>query len=167
MDRVRDMKVDPITVGSAGTWARRGGGATPEAVAAAAQLGVDIRTHRSSRFDAGLADHADLVITMTAEHVEEVLEQAPAARPRTFTLKELVAILGSLPPIADGPPSREALLERVAEADRLRSSGHPGPVDTDVADPLGLSVEVYRAVAKELEGLVDALVRALIGPPPG
>jgi protein-tyrosine phosphatase len=155
------LKGDPITVGSAGTWGRNGNQATPE-VSAASELGVDIRTHRASRFDAHLANHADLLITMTAEQVEEVLEQAPEARAKTFTLKELVSILGSLPPLTAGTPTREALLERVAEADRARSDGHPMPIDLDVADPLGLSTDVYRAVAKELEGLVDDLVHLLI-----
>jgi protein-tyrosine phosphatase len=134
-------------------------------VAAAAERGVDIAGHRTTSFAPDLAAWADVVITMTAEQRDEVLRAGLSAAGKTFTLKELVAILGALPP-ADRPPSRESLLARIAEADRLRVEGEaPHPVDEDVADPLGLGMAAYRAAAWEIEELIDATVRGLAGQP--
>ncbi|MGH2696766.1 MAG: hypothetical protein ACRDIW_07225 [Actinomycetota bacterium] len=152
-----------LKVRSAGTWARAGYGATEEAVAVAAERGIDIAGHRTTTFGPDLAGWADLVITMTAEQRDEVLHAAPSATTKTFTLKELVPILGALPPV-EGLLSRESLLARVAEADRLRHEGSaPRPVDQDVADPLGLGMDAYRGTAWEIEELVDAAVRGLAG----
>jgi protein-tyrosine phosphatase len=164
-ERSRRLLSGAIRVRSAGTWARPGYGATDEAVAAAAERGVDIAEHRSTSFTPDLATWADLVITMTGEQREEVLHAAPNAGPKTFTLKELVALLGALPP-PDGPLSRETLVVRVAEAARLREGGTgPRPADEDVADPLGLGMEAYRATSWEIEELIDAAVRGLAGVP--
>jgi hypothetical protein len=99
---------------------------------------------------------------MTGEQQEEVLESVPDAGPKTFALKELVALLGALPP-AEGR-TREAMVSRIAKADWLRRSGEaPPPADQDVADPIGMSEDTYRAVGWELEELTDALVRGLAG----
>jgi protein-tyrosine phosphatase len=155
-----------IRVSSAGTWARTGNPATPESVVAAGERGPDIAGHRSSSFRGDLARRADLVLTMTEEQRGEVLEQVPEAEPRTFTFKELVALLHELPP-PSGEPTREALVARIEQADSLRRSASvPSFHDTDVADPLGLSVEAYRAIAWEIEGLVDELLEGLVGRSP-
>jgi protein-tyrosine-phosphatase len=152
-------------VRSAGTWAHPGYSATAEAVAAAAERGVDIAEHRSAAFTADLARWADLVLTMTAEQRDEVLEAAPEIADRTFSVKELVALLTALPAV-EGPASRERMLARVADADRLREEdARPRPADADVADPLGLGMEAYRATCWEIEELVDATVRGLVGEP--
>lgn len=155
------MGGDAIEVRSAGTWGRDGSTATREAVAAAAQLGIDIGFHSASRFTSELATWADLIITMTAEQSEEVRQESPDSRSKTFTFKELVAILRELPPVTG--TTREALLQRIGEADRIRSDGYSAPLDLDVADPLGLSDVVYRAVANEIQGLVDEMLPALVG----
>ncbi len=162
-ERSRRMLGGALRVRSVGTWSRPGYAATDEAVAAAAERGVDIAEHRSTPFDPGRADWADLVVTMTAEQRDEVHEASPEAGPKTFTLKELVALLGALPP-PEGEPSRDAFLARVAEAHELRQGGTgPRPVDEDVADPLGLGMEAYRATCWEIEELIDAAVRGLAG----
>jgi protein-tyrosine phosphatase len=162
-DRSRRLLGGAIEVGSAGTWARPGSPPTAEAEEAAGERGVNISEHRSTPFTPHLATRSDLVLTMTVEQREEVLAAAPEAAPRTFTLKQLVALLRALPPLA-GEQSREALVARVAEADRLRASGEgPRPADEDVADPIGMSASTYRAVAWEIEELTDALVRGLAG----
>jgi protein-tyrosine phosphatase len=164
-ERSRRLLAGEVRVRSAGTWARPGYGATDEAVEAAAERGVDIAELRSTTFVPDLADWADVVIAMTAEQRDEVGHAAPGAVRKTFTLKELVAIVGALPP-ADGSLTREALVARVAEADRLRREGAaPRPADEDVADPLGLGMDAYRATAWEIEELIDAAVRGLAGQP--
>lgn len=160
--RLKGLGKDAIEVRSAGTWGRKGSTATREAVEAAAGIGIDIKEHRSAGFTRELATWADLIVTMTIEQQEEVRELVPDAQSKTFTLKELVAILRSLPEVS-GEATREALLDRVAEADRARGVDYVPPHDMDVSDPLGLSDTVYQAVASELDGLVTELVRRLVG----
>lgn len=152
-----------LRVTSAGTWARGNQPPTPEAVAAAGKRGIDIEGNRSTTFLPELADRADLVVTMTEEHKEEVLDVAPEALAKTFTLKELVHLVDELP-AADPEVSRASLLERIGAADRMRRHPDVMPTaDVDVADPLGLSMEAYRATAWEIEGLIDRLVEGLAG----
>ena len=162
VDRLSRQGGSEIEVRSVGTWGRTGSPATREAVAAAAEHGIDIRKHRSAGFTPEPAAWADLIITMTSEQAEEVLEQVPDAAAKTFTLKELVAILRSLP-APEGQPTREALMRRIVQGHGVRSGDYSAPVDLDVADPLGLSDAVYRAVAAELQGLVEELLRGLVG----
>jgi protein-tyrosine phosphatase len=163
-DRSHRLLDGAIEVGSAGTWASAGRPPTPESVAAGGDRGVDISGLRATSFRGALAREADLVLTMTREQEDEVLAQARGAGPKTFTLKEAVALFRALPP-PEGRPDRDALLERIAGADRLRGEpGAPQVPDADVSDPLGMSPEIYRAVAWEIEGLVDELVEGLFGP---
>lgn len=162
-DRSARLLGGSLRVGSVGTWARPGRPPMPEAVQAAGERGADISAFRAASLAPGVVAEADLVVTMTSEHRDEVAHIAPEAASKTFTLKELVALLQSLPPPSE-PPSRDAAVARVRAADQLRRSGDaPAVADEDVADPIGMSVETYRAVAWELEGLVDALVEGLFG----
>jgi protein-tyrosine phosphatase len=160
-DRSERLLDAALTVRSSGTWARPGSRPTEEAVQAAGERGIDISGHRAKPLTRGLSQWADLIVAMSEEHADEVLEQSPGASSKTFTLKELVGLLNGLPAPSD-PPSREALLERIAAANRLRAgSDVSGLGDLDVADPLGLPVEGYRRAAWEIEELIDALVRGL------
>lgn len=161
-DRSRRRLGGALRVRSSGTWARLGLPPTPGAVSAAEERGVDIADLRSTPFSPAQAAWADVVVSMTAEQRQEVLEQAPDAAPKTFTLKELVSLVDLLPP-PRGAPSRASMVQRVAEAHRLRLDGAGAVRDEDVADPLGMATQVYRATAWEIEELVDALIRGLAG----
>ena len=161
-DRLEQLGISGITVGSAGVAGLERSGAVPEAIRAVGELGVDISRHVARRFHTEHATDADLVITMTGEQSEIVNRLAPRAVDRTFTLKELVSLLDYIrehAPVADGSlPPRGRLQSVVAEAERLRLAGAEPPADTDIADPLGLGLEAFRAVAWELEQLTDRLV---------
>jgi protein-tyrosine phosphatase len=150
----------PLRVRSAGIAAARGQPPTSEAAAAIAELGADILSHRSAQLGPEAAQ-ADLVLAMAAGHREEIRRRAPQASARTFTLKELAGLLRKLP-LPDQPPSRKAALARIAEADRLRAAGPPEG-ETDVSDPLGLSLEAYRAAAWEIDAAVHEIMRGLFG----
>src|SRR5437764_4816221 len=91
-DRLARRRVD-LDVRSTGVAGLEGSAATPEAVRAAAELGVDISGHVARRFVPNQAFDADLVIAMTEEHVVAMAQTASGAAARTFTLKELVNIL--------------------------------------------------------------------------
>lgn len=149
-------------VSSAGTWGVEGAAATPDGVKAAAERGVALEAHRARRLSLGLAREADLVVGMAAEH-REALERDAAVSERTFTLKELVRLLESLPPPPPGA-GPDSLIERVPAAARARREGFQGnPLDEDVADPLGLPLQSYRAIAWELDEWIARLVDGLYG----
>lgn len=157
------------TVASAGTAGWEGSEATPEAVRAAEERGVDVSDHQARRLTSDLLADADLIVTMAAEHREVAVALVPQAEDRAFTLKELVRLLESLTP--EGPDPTEdpglRLAERVAAAAALRRGGHEAnPWDEDVVDPLGLPLDSYRAIAWEIEGWSERLADALYGPDP-
>jgi protein-tyrosine phosphatase len=163
MDRSRRLLDGDMEVSSAGTWARLGSPPMPETIEATAERGVDVAHLRSAPIEREEIEAADLILTMAAEHRDEILHIEPAAEGRTFTLKELVKLLAALPePASDA--DRDALLERIAEAHRLRSGPDAPEIrDEDVSDPLGMGLQTYRAKAWEIEEHVDALVRQLFG----
>jgi protein-tyrosine phosphatase len=152
------------SVSSAGVWGVIGSGATPEAVAAAEERGVDIRNHVARRVSGMPPIDDDLVLGMAREHRDALVDLDERLRDRTFTLKEFVRLVESLPPADDGDPS-VSLRGRVAQAAAARADGFSGnPHDEDVVDPLGLPMQSYRAVAWELDEWITRLVDGLFGP---
>jgi protein-tyrosine phosphatase len=146
-----------VTVRSAGTIAWPGSPATPEGVVVAREHGLDTSSHAATPLAEALVDGADLVLAMAAEHRAAVEALRPEHGAKTFTLKELVRLLDELPP-PDG-----SLEARLSQAHALREGVPPRP-DEDVADPIGLPLETYRAVAWELSTFTDRLVEGLFGP---
>ncbi len=156
----------PLVV-SAGTAGWEGSAATPEAVRAAAEHGVDISAHVARRLLREHVDAADLVVAMAGEHRDAVLGALPETGSKTFTLKELVRLLESLPPVRRTGAPEEQLAACIAEADRLRASGFAGNThDEDIVDPLGMPVDSYRAVAWELDEWCHRLADGLFGRAP-
>src|SRR2546421_12789785 len=77
-------------VQSRGTHAVADEAATPEAIAAVEEQGLDLSNHRSRCIDAQSVAATDLVLGLAREHVREVVQLQPGALTRAFTLKELV-----------------------------------------------------------------------------
>jgi protein-tyrosine phosphatase len=150
------------TVASAGTIGMEGSPATPEAVEAARERGVDIAGHVARRLTDRMIEDADLLVCMAAEHREEIDTRVPAAVDRVFTLKELARLLELEP-----PAGADAIEARVAAAAAIRARDpRANRFDEDVVDPLGMPLETYRAVTWELEEWVGRLVVGLVGPVP-
>ena len=123
-----------------------------------------IRNHVARRVSGMPPIDDDLVLGMAREHRDALVDLDERLRDRTFTLKEFVRLVESLPPAVDGDPS-VSLRERVAQAAAARADGFPGnPHDEDVVDPLGLPMQSYRAVAWELDEWITRLVDGLFGP---
>lgn len=162
-ERSRRFLGGTVRVRSAGTWARPGHPATAETAAVAAGRGLDLAGHQASPLTADLVERSDLILGMTEEHRDKAARMIPGAAERAFTLKELAALLSALAPPPPAP-DRETLRRRIADAHRLRTSGEGAPAgDLGVADPLGLPMRAYEAVAGEIERAVDGLVRDLFG----
>jgi protein-tyrosine phosphatase len=69
---------------SAGMAAWGGGPATPEAVEAMREIGIDISAHRSRRVSAGLATKAAVILAMTEGHRQEIVHRFPETEKKTF-----------------------------------------------------------------------------------
>jgi low molecular weight protein-tyrosine phosphatase len=159
---VRRVGGDAPEVRSAGTIGWEGAGAMPESIEAAAERGLDIRSHVARRLTPAFLDGADLILAMAQEHREELGRDRPEVSERTFTLKELTRLVEGLPGPSDGD-----LTERVKAAATLRGSGFEGnELDEDISDPLGLPLDSYRAIAWELDAWIERLADGLYGPVP-
>jgi protein-tyrosine phosphatase len=154
-------------VSSAGTAGWEGSGAVWESVKVAAERGFDIDAHVAQELTPAMVEEADLIVCMAAEHRDAVRSSSDDALPRTFTLKGLVTLLEQLPPVPAGADP-DSLTARVAEAAAIAGppNGSGEFVDEDVADPLGSSMEAFRAIAWEIDDRTDALVVGLYGPVP-
>lgn len=155
--RALDERGVPITVASAGTSGWEGSPATPESIAATAERGVDISSHRARRLTAAQVEGAQLVVAMAREHRDAVARLEASASPRTFTLKELVRLLGDHAGVSD-------LSELVTIAHQRQADMPSNPYDEDVEDPLGMPMATYRAMAWELDDLVVRLASVLRPP---
>lgn len=105
---------------SAGLFTTDGLPASKNAIAAAAELGVDLHHHRSRMLNWDIASSAKYLVCMTGAHYDRVLEMFPQLEDRLFTLS-----------------------------------------DTDISDPFGGDLEIYRLCAIQLKDAVEALIRRL------
>ncbi len=72
---------------SAGIYAGEGSPASTHSVEAMRELGIDLGDHRSQPLTAELVQQADLIVTMTAGHRFEILQDFPAVGNRVFLIK--------------------------------------------------------------------------------
>ena len=77
----------PWRVASAGLAAFDGCRASEPAVAAVAELGADLRDHRSQRVTPQLIQDAAAVIAMTDGHAQQILARFPSACDRLFLMR--------------------------------------------------------------------------------
>ncbi|WP_338824311.1 Protein-arginine-phosphatase [Moorella humiferrea] len=131
--RLNEERGFNIAIASAGLAAREGDPATAEAVQAVAEMGIELGDHRARRVTEEMIEDAELILTMTRAHKELLLYLYPAARDKTYTLKEYVRLEG----------------------------GENGE-DYDIPDPIGGSLEVYRATAAVLAELVGQALEKFV-----
>lgn len=123
--------LEDLVVESAGTLGIRGAPASGEAVQAMAELGVDLRAHRSRPLGAENLESALMTVAMAHEHLEYLALHHPEGHDRRLLLRAF---------------------ERGAR---------PDPDPRDVVDPIGRSVEFYREQAKLIARCVENLIRHL------
>ena len=152
-ERLRRDGVD-ATVHSAGLL-QSGRPATDHGVSVLADLGLDIRAHRSRTIDERLLGGADLVLGMAREHVREAVVLVPEIWPRAFTLKELVRRAIDVGPRTPGQPLDEWLAK--CHAGRSHAELLGDSHEDDVADPIGMAKGAYARTAGLVLELVDRL----------
>ncbi|HYO39949.1 MAG TPA: hypothetical protein VER39_09855 [Nocardioidaceae bacterium] len=145
-----------VRVSSAGAVALVGRQMDADAAAALRALGGDPEGFVSRQWRGELADGADLVLAATREQRSRVLEDAPRALKRTFTIREFAALARA---VAEEPPAPKSPAELVRRAAAWRSAA--GIEDYDVPDPFGCSLEVHEQVAGLLERECTTIAEAL------
>ncbi|MDO7786820.1 low molecular weight protein arginine phosphatase [Desulforamulus aquiferis] len=89
--------IEGVSFSSAGTMAWPGEGAADNAIKTLSEQGIEISGHRARPLTPELICRADLVLTMTAAHQEQVLSMVPEAEGKVFTLGSYAGIKGDIP----------------------------------------------------------------------
>jgi protein-tyrosine phosphatase len=84
--REEDLESQGYVLGSAGLAASRGSKATPEAADVVKSRGGTLRDHISRQVTDRMIQDADLVIPMTRDHRDAILDRHPNAEPRVWLL---------------------------------------------------------------------------------
>ena len=157
IERLGDASAQ-VRLASAGTQAVVGAPMHPNSALALKGLGGHPEGFRARQFREKMVAESDFVLALTRAHRREVLELAPRALARTFTLREandLRRLVADVEVPGSGLPERSrALVRRMGAA---RSSRRSGPSD-DICDPVGQPSEVHLAVG---EMVADALLPLL------
>jgi protein-tyrosine phosphatase len=135
LDLLEKRGISGLAVGSAGLAAVEGDPATPEAVRAMREVGIDHSGHRSRPWTPALLA-SDLILTMENRHKQTLLAHFPEAAGKVFTLKEFA---GRSPEEGDVP-------------DPLKYLYDPG------CDP----PEQYRRTRVELAETIEAMMPRLV-----
>ena len=133
--------------------------ATSPAVLTMAARGLDIEGHRSREVSSQLLDQSDLVITMTRQHLIDLVLMEPSSLSRTFQLTDLVRRAEKV-----GPRRPETAfadwLELVGDG-RTRQGILAASLSDDIADPIGQSAAAYERTAVQLDDLLGRLAALL------
>jgi len=147
-----------VKVTSAGTHAPLGSAMVPPTLDIAAALGADGTQHRSQLLDDALIERADLVLTASRAHRDEVLRRVPASLRRVFTIREAGRIAASLNRTAAPATVVDMRNAVAAMADRRSAAAD----DDDILDPQGRPQDAYvEMAAQEVPALADLAVMLL------
>jgi protein-tyrosine phosphatase len=161
-----------VEVRSAGTHALVGAPAERGSRAIASALGASLDGFSARQLTTPMLVEADLVLALTSEHRSVILELAPAAFRKTFTLREFARLVGeggaALPASGAGDGAWTADHDAASVRDTWRAvvaraaQAHHAEPDDDITDPFGQGPEVYRKMAAELVPAVDAILTAAV-----
>lgn len=146
------LPADRFVVSSAGIQAVVGQPMSPEAAIHLEQHGLSANGFVSRQLVPQMLVESDLVLTATRDIRSRVLEEVPAAMRRTFTVRELAALLDHVAP--DGDPA--ALVARAAAE---RSSAVLD--DYDITDPFQRGPEANTVAADLMFAAVDRIAKGL------
>jgi protein-tyrosine phosphatase len=134
-----------LTASSAGTHGLTGHAMDSTAAAVLHQLGGESSGFVARRVTPKITETADLILTMTARHRDDVLAIAPRKLRKTFTLLEAVALVSA---------SGATTVDEIADA-RART-----PVtDLDIEDPYRNSPDVYERIGQQIADALPAILR--------
>lgn len=157
-----------ITTTSAGTQALVGHPMPALQQELATKLGVQApEKHRAQQLTLQHVEIADLVLTMERQHRSEVVQLAPRALRRTFTLQELARIAEVVPDedlLFDNDENLVDRLKKLIEAAAMnRGIAVPfeRPEDDDVVDPYKRSRQTYLQARDQVAAALGKIVAYL------
>ena len=129
-----------------------GSAMSPEAAVHLEAYGGSAAGFVSRQLTPAMVNQSDLVLTATKAIRSRVLEDSPAALRRTFTVRELAALLDVVP-AGDGLSA----LVRTAAEERSRAALD----DYDIPDPYGRGEETNALAAELMSAAVDRIAKSL------
>ncbi|NKY89515.1 arsenate reductase/protein-tyrosine-phosphatase family protein [Nocardia veterana] len=140
--------IDDLTAESAGTRALVGFGVEPRAAQIITGLGGDAGNFSARKLKPEMIARADLILAMTEQIRDHIIDSEPTARSRTFTLLEAYRV------------AKVSGARTIAEIDSARNDlAFVGR--ENIADPVGLSSEKYCAVGDRIAETLVPLLLAL------
>ncbi|WP_164704317.1 protein-tyrosine-phosphatase [Blastococcus litoris] len=151
-----------LVVESAGTRAVVGSAMHPDSALVLRGYGVEADGFRARQLAEEHPAQADLVLTMTRAHRNQVLGLAPRALARTFTLREAAALLSALD---DLEPEGDDFVARARALVRAMADARPGRsatrTDDDVWDPINQPIEAHEEAGELIVETFLPLLRRL------
>ena len=151
--------VAAVGIESAGTMLDADGRpASDGAVRSMEKRDLDLADHISRPVTLDMVERADLVLTMERGHVREVVNMAPDAYPRTFTLLEFARRAAAVEPRR----SDQALADWLegVHADRTAQDLLGASDEDDIADPIGRRQGHYHRCADQIAEALDTALTA-------
>jgi len=146
----------PWTAASVGTRAVAGRPPHPSTVRLLRAHGDDLSGWSSTLLNGDAVGSADLILTASVEHRNEIVRVQPDAAARTFLLRQLAAYCAAHPGgLVDAERSGSDLTDWISEA---RTTLPPAPGSMDLPDPSGRSYRTFR----RLDAAVEEAVRLLV-----
>lgn len=146
------LPADRFEVASAGIYAMVGSAMSPEAAVHLEPYGATAEGFAARQLAPRMVLDADLVLTATSEIRSRVLEDAPSALRRTFTVREFAALLDVIEPHHD---PRQLVATAARERSRATREDH------DIPDPYGRGEEANALAAQLMANAVERIAEAL------
>jgi protein-tyrosine phosphatase len=153
---------------SAGTGAwHEGEEMNPSAARQVRSRGGSVDGFEARKLRGEFVDHADLVLTATADQVEYVVALRPAAAARTFVLGEFGRLLAAidtaaLPAAEPGPDAGYARAVAIVEAVAAKRAGEPSLPADDLDDPWGRGDQTFARIGDEIEDTIVPFATLLV-----
>lgn len=157
-----------VAVRSAGTRAPVGRPIHPSTERALRRHQVPAGDFTSRLLSEADVEWADLVLTMTGQHREEVLAVSPRGMHKCFTLLEAAALCAAVPPARPSPPGmrRGAAVAAALREARMQFARAHGP-DFDIIDPIDRPDGVHVEVVDQITAALEVITPVLDGAPDG
>lgn len=131
-EMLKKNNINNVNVSSAGISAFEGESANEKAIMVLEEKGIDIKNHKARQLTDEMIQKADLILTMTESHKKIVNRFSTKASHKTYTLKEFALKINS--EISDS-------------------------YNFDIADPYGMSYNVYEMSMREIESELKRIIK--------
>jgi len=138
-------RIPDFAASSAGTRAVIGHPIHPDAAVVLKKLGGDSSNFAARQIKSKITSNVDLIITMTKEHRDIVLEAAPRQLQRTFTLTEAAALASM--------DAAQTLSDLAVLRPHLASQEQ-----ADIPDPIGQSPQCFEMLGSRIADLLPPIL---------